>query len=186
MSGYLALLALVAMIGAFFVKMAIDKRRDTTQQDVPIPPPIAKTPPPPAPASKKPETVKPKPATATLKDKPAKATPKAEPIKATPKAKPAKITPKAEPAELAKKANPTKKKAPTKAKKTPSSAANIKVSVADSIKDDAIICLICGKSNKLLKAHLKRTHQMEPEQYRKQFKLPDSYPMTLPKKAKKA
>jgi hypothetical protein len=77
MSGYLALLALVAMIGAFFVKMAIDKRRDTTQQDVSIPPPKANTPPSPVPENKKQETVK---------SKPAEATPKAEPVKTTPKA----------------------------------------------------------------------------------------------------
>jgi predicted transcriptional regulator len=35
----------------------------------------------------------------------------------------------------------------------------------------------CGKKQKLLKRHLLTAHGMEPEQYRRDYGLPASYPM---------
>jgi predicted transcriptional regulator len=52
------------------------------------------------------------------------------------------------------------------------------VSVRASIKPDYIVCMECGKKQKMLKRHLMTAHGMTPEQYRKDYGLPASYPMT--------
>jgi predicted transcriptional regulator len=56
-------------------------------------------------------------------------------------------------------------------KKTPA------VSVRASVKPDYIICLECGKNQKIMKRHLMAAHGMTPDQYRSAFDLPASYPM---------
>lgn len=54
------------------------------------------------------------------------------------------------------------------------------VSVRSSIKNDALVCMECGKKQKTLKRHLMSAHGMTPEQYRADYGLPNTYPMTAP------
>lgn len=51
------------------------------------------------------------------------------------------------------------------------------VSVRASIKPDRLICMECGREAKMLKRHLQTAHGMSPADYRKDYGLPDSYPM---------
>jgi len=46
-----------------------------------------------------------------------------------------------------------------------------------SIGRNAITCLICGYSGKLLTPHLKSKHQLTPKEYRKQFGIPPRTPL---------
>lgn len=51
-----------------------------------------------------------------------------------------------------------------------------------SIKNNEIICLICGKSGmKTLVRHLMQSHGMKPGEYRRQFGLPSSQALTAKK-----
>jgi predicted transcriptional regulator len=52
------------------------------------------------------------------------------------------------------------------------------VSIKASVKPDYIVCMECGKKQKMLKRHLQTAHGMTPETYRKDYGLPSSYPMT--------
>ncbi|QIK78029.1 MucR family transcriptional regulator [Sphingomonas piscis] len=54
------------------------------------------------------------------------------------------------------------------------------VSVKASVKPDYIICMECGRKQKALKRHLQTAHGMDPQTYRKDYGLPDSYPMVAP------
>lgn len=54
------------------------------------------------------------------------------------------------------------------------------VSVRASIKPDYIVCMECGRKQRTLRRHLQTAHGMTPEQYRKDYGLPDSYPLTAP------
>jgi predicted transcriptional regulator len=49
-----------------------------------------------------------------------------------------------------------------------------------SIKPDYIVCMECGRKQKTLRRHLMTAHGMTPEQYRKDYGLPDTYPLTAP------
>lgn len=49
-----------------------------------------------------------------------------------------------------------------------------------AIGQDAITCLVCGKSFKTLKRHLKNAHDMNPQDYRQTFGLDKSYPLVAP------
>lgn len=49
-----------------------------------------------------------------------------------------------------------------------------------SITRDAIVCLECGKRQKMLKRHLAVKHGTTPDSYRAKWKLPQEYPMTAP------
>ena len=51
------------------------------------------------------------------------------------------------------------------------------VSVRRSNGKEAMICLDCGKSAKMLKRHIASTHGMSPDQYRARWHLPRDYPM---------
>jgi predicted transcriptional regulator len=51
------------------------------------------------------------------------------------------------------------------------------VSVRASVKPSYIVCMECGKRQKMLKRHLQTAHGMTPQQYRAEYGLPDSYPM---------
>jgi predicted transcriptional regulator len=51
------------------------------------------------------------------------------------------------------------------------------VSVRASIKPDYLVCMKCGRKQKTLKRHLATAHGMTPAQYRKDYGLPDNYPM---------
>ncbi len=52
------------------------------------------------------------------------------------------------------------------------------VSVRASIRPDYLVCMECGKKQKTLRRHLQSAHGMTPDQYRKDYGLPGSYPMT--------
>jgi predicted transcriptional regulator len=54
------------------------------------------------------------------------------------------------------------------------------VSVRASIKPQYIVCMECGQKQKLLKRHLQTAHNMTPDEYRQDYGLPESYPMTAP------
>ncbi len=51
------------------------------------------------------------------------------------------------------------------------------VSIRASIKPDYLICLKCGRKQKVLRRHLQTAHGMTPETYRNDYGLPKSYPM---------
>jgi predicted transcriptional regulator len=51
------------------------------------------------------------------------------------------------------------------------------VSARGSIRPGYIICMECGAKQKMLRRHLQTAHQMTPDQYRKDYGLPGSYPM---------
>jgi len=52
------------------------------------------------------------------------------------------------------------------------------VPIKGSVKPDAIVCLECGRKQKMLKRHLQTAHGLTPEQYRSDYGLTISYPMT--------
>ena len=54
------------------------------------------------------------------------------------------------------------------------------VSVRRSIRPDHLVCLICGRKQKLLKRHLVVEHELTPNQYRETFGLESDYPMVAP------
>ncbi len=54
------------------------------------------------------------------------------------------------------------------------------VPVRRSVTRDEIVCLICGKKQKLLKRHLAAAHGLTPDQYRELFGLKRDYPMVAP------
>ena len=54
------------------------------------------------------------------------------------------------------------------------------VPVRRSVRPDHLVCLICGKKQKLLKRHLAVEHELTPEQYRETFGLKSDYPMAAP------
>jgi predicted transcriptional regulator len=54
------------------------------------------------------------------------------------------------------------------------------VSVRRSVRPDHLVCLICGKKQKLLKRHLAVEHELTPNQYRETFGLKPDYPMVAP------
>lgn len=60
-----------------------------------------------------------------------------------------------------------------------------KINVDESIKPDFIVCLEDGKKLKMLKRYLKTHYNMTPEEYRKRWGLPASYPMVAPNYAKR-
>ena len=54
-----------------------------------------------------------------------------------------------------------------------------------SIRPDHLICLVCGKPQKILKRHLSTAHGLTPAQYRELFELKADYPMIAPNYAEK-
>ncbi|MBY0354921.1 MAG: MucR family transcriptional regulator [Rickettsiales bacterium] len=59
------------------------------------------------------------------------------------------------------------------------------IDIAASVTPDYIICLEDGKKLKMLKRYLKTNFNMSPEEYRKRWSLPATYPMVAPNYAKK-
>jgi len=59
------------------------------------------------------------------------------------------------------------------------------VPLDESLTDDYIICLEDGKKLKMLKRHIRTTYNMTPEDYRKKWNLPPTYPMVAPNYAKR-
>ena len=54
------------------------------------------------------------------------------------------------------------------------------VSVRRSVQPNHLICLACGKPQKVLKRHLAVQHDLTPGQYRERFDLKPDYPMVAP------
>jgi predicted transcriptional regulator len=54
------------------------------------------------------------------------------------------------------------------------------VSVRRSVQPNQLICLACGKPQKILKRHLAVRHELTPAQYRERFELKPDYPMVAP------
>lgn len=54
------------------------------------------------------------------------------------------------------------------------------VPVEDSVTSDYIVCLEDGVRCKILKRYLRSRYGLSPEQYRRRWKLPESYPMVAP------
>lgn len=54
------------------------------------------------------------------------------------------------------------------------------VPIAESVTPEYIICLEDGARCKILKRYLRSRFGMSPEQYRRRWNLPDSYPMVAP------
>ena len=54
------------------------------------------------------------------------------------------------------------------------------VSIKRSVREEEIVCLICGKPQKMLKRHLATQHDLEPDDYRRLFGLRDDYPLVAP------
>ena len=54
------------------------------------------------------------------------------------------------------------------------------VPVKKSITNDAIYCLVCGQAHKMLKRHLRSSHDLDPAAYREMFALRFDYPLTAP------
>ena len=54
------------------------------------------------------------------------------------------------------------------------------VPVKKSVTDSAIVCLECGKGQKMLKRHLAAAHGLTPEEYRAKWRLSYDYPMVAP------
>jgi len=59
------------------------------------------------------------------------------------------------------------------------------VKIEESITPDFIVCLEDGKKLKMLKRYLKTNYNMTPEEYRRRWNLPATYPMVAPNYAKK-
>lgn len=54
------------------------------------------------------------------------------------------------------------------------------VAIRKSITPDYLICLEDGKKFKSLKRHLKTHYNLDPDEYRKKWRLPSDYPMVAP------
>jgi predicted transcriptional regulator len=54
------------------------------------------------------------------------------------------------------------------------------VPVRRSVHDRHLVCLVCGKPQKILRRHLSVAHQLTPEAYRERFGLKPDYPMAAP------
>lgn len=67
---------------------------------------------------------------------------------------------------------------------TPSSEHTPAVKVDESVKPDYLICLEDGKRVKMLKRYLKTNYNLTPEEYKRRWNLPASYPMVAPNYAK--
>jgi predicted transcriptional regulator len=54
------------------------------------------------------------------------------------------------------------------------------VPIRNSVKKDAVTCLECGSSMKLLKRHLTAEHGMTPAEYKARWGLDEDYPLVAP------
>ncbi len=54
------------------------------------------------------------------------------------------------------------------------------VAIDQSVSDDAVTCLCCGRALTMLKRHLKAEHGLSEHQYRAQFNLNEDHPLVAP------
>ena len=57
---------------------------------------------------------------------------------------------------------------------------NPAVSIKKSVTENFIICLECGKEQKMIKRHLRTAHDTNPDEYRAKWGLAYDYPMIAP------
>ena len=55
------------------------------------------------------------------------------------------------------------------------------VPIEESVTEEAIICLECGRGMKMLRQHVRISHGLRAEEYRKKWGLRADYPMVPPK-----
>ena len=54
------------------------------------------------------------------------------------------------------------------------------IAISRSVTPEAVICLECGLSAKMLKRHLRTSHSLSPEEYRARWNLAGDYPLIAP------
>lgn len=59
------------------------------------------------------------------------------------------------------------------------------VPIRKSVRPDEIVCLECGKGQKVLKRHISSAHGLTPEEYRVKWGLAPDYPMVAPNYAER-
>ncbi len=59
------------------------------------------------------------------------------------------------------------------------------VPIRRSIKNSEIVCLECGRGQKMLKRHIATAHNLTPAEYRAKWNLRSNYPMVAPDYAKR-
>lgn len=59
------------------------------------------------------------------------------------------------------------------------------ISIRRSIKNNEIVCLECGRGQKMLKRHISTAHNLTPDEYRAKWSLRSNYPMVAPDYAKR-
>ena len=59
------------------------------------------------------------------------------------------------------------------------------VPIKKSVTPDHIVCLECGRKQKMLKRHIRTAYGLSPEQYRERWELPTDYPMVAANYSKK-
>jgi len=59
------------------------------------------------------------------------------------------------------------------------------VPIRKSVRPDEIVCLECGKGQKVLKRHISSAHGLTPEEYRAKWGLAPDYPMVAPNYAER-
>ncbi|WP_306133014.1 MucR family transcriptional regulator [Roseivivax marinus] len=69
---------------------------------------------------------------------------------------------------------------PSKPRKKAADKPKPAVSYDKAVTPDQVFCLECGRGMKMMKRHLKETHGMTPDDYRKRWQLPDDWPITAP------
>lgn len=58
-------------------------------------------------------------------------------------------------------------------------------SIKKSVKADHLVCLDCGKKFKTIKRHIRASHGLSVEEYKKRYSLPADYPVVAPEYAAK-
>ena len=54
------------------------------------------------------------------------------------------------------------------------------VPISDAVRDDKVLCLVCGKGFSMLKRHLRAEHGLSEDEYRTMFSLNDDFPLVAP------
>ena len=58
-------------------------------------------------------------------------------------------------------------------------------SMKKSIKPDHLVCMDCGKQFKTIKRHIKASHGLTVDEYKRRYDLPSDYPATAPNYSEK-
>ncbi len=58
-------------------------------------------------------------------------------------------------------------------------------SIKKSVKPDHLVCMDCGKKFKTIKRHIKASHGLTVDEYKRRYGLPSDYPVTAPNYSEK-